>query len=87
MPKKFIDLVINFPRQALHAKKLGLVHPATNKKMSWDIKLPDDFSDLLNIMRDAPLKDKQLDTFAYITDDYEDTLDDESFEDFDLDDN
>jgi 23S rRNA pseudouridine1911/1915/1917 synthase len=87
MPKKFIDLVINFPRQALHAKKLGLVHPVTNKKMSWDIKLPDDFSNLLNIMRDAPLMDRQLDTSSYISDDYEDTIDDESFEDFDLDDN
>jgi len=87
MPKKFIDLVINFPRQALHAKKLGLVHPATNKKMSWEAKLPDDFYDLLNIMRDAPLMEKQLDTYLYTSDDHEDTLDDESFEDFDLDDN
>jgi len=87
MPKKFIDLVINFPRQALHAKKLGLVHPTTNKKMNWDIKLPHDFSDLLNIMREFPLVDKQLDTSLYTSDDYENSLDDESFEDFDLDDN
>lgn len=86
MSKKFIDLVVNFPRQALHAKKLGLVHPTTDKKMSWDIKLPDDFSNLLNIMREAPLMGKQLDTFAYTSDDYEEILDYENFEDFDLDD-
>ena len=87
MSKKFIDSVVNFPRQALHAKKLGLVHPATNKKMSWETKLPDDFSDLLNIMREAPMMSKKLDTFSYTSDDYEDNLDYESYEDFDLDDN
>jgi 23S rRNA pseudouridine1911/1915/1917 synthase len=87
MPKKFIDLVVNFPRQALHAKKLGLVHPTTNKKMHWDIKLPDDFSDLLNVMRSAPLMDNEFDISSYTSNDYEDTIDDESFEDFDLDDN
>jgi hypothetical protein len=38
-------------------------------------------------MRDAPLMDKQLDTYLFTSDDHEDTLDDESFEDFDLDDN
>lgn len=42
-----ISKVINFGRQALHAKKLGLVHPKTNLKMSWNTKIPNDFMSLL----------------------------------------
>jgi 23S rRNA pseudouridine1911/1915/1917 synthase len=50
--KDFVDKLLLFPRQALHAKKLGLIHPTSNKKMVWDIKLPDDFLDLLETIRD-----------------------------------
>ncbi len=37
-----------FHRQALHAYKLGLDHPATGEAMSWQSPLPDDFQLLLN---------------------------------------
>ena len=50
--KDFVDKLLHFPRQALHAKKLGLIHPSSNKQMIWDIKLPDDFLDLLETIRD-----------------------------------
>jgi len=30
------------PRQALHAKTLGFVHPTTGEKMQFDSELPDD---------------------------------------------
>jgi 23S rRNA pseudouridine1911/1915/1917 synthase len=30
------------PRQALHAKTLGFVHPATGKKMQFNSELPED---------------------------------------------
>ncbi|WP_425436097.1 RluA family pseudouridine synthase [Noviherbaspirillum humi] len=36
-----------FPRQALHAQRLGLLHPATNEACEWQAPLPDDFSGLL----------------------------------------
>ena len=32
------------PRQALHAKTLGFVHPSTNEKMSFDSPLPEDMA-------------------------------------------
>jgi 23S rRNA pseudouridine1911/1915/1917 synthase len=32
------------PRQALHAKSLGFIHPTTGKPMHFDSDLPDDFS-------------------------------------------
>jgi 23S rRNA pseudouridine1911/1915/1917 synthase len=42
---------IAFPRQALHAWKLGLVHPLTNASMRWEAPLPDDFATLLANLR------------------------------------
>ena len=36
------------PRQALHAKSLGFIHPETEKKMEFDSELPADFSEVLN---------------------------------------
>ena len=36
------------PRQALHAKTLGFIHPITGEKMSFDSELPADFSELLD---------------------------------------
>jgi len=40
-----------FPRQALHAWRLGLVHPVTRLAMTWESPLPDDFSALLDVLR------------------------------------
>lgn len=39
------------PRQALHAKTLGFVHPVTGKMMNFDSELPDDFRLLLDAWR------------------------------------
>ena len=40
-------LVPVFHRQALQARRLGLVHPATGEQCEWEIPLADDFSKLL----------------------------------------
>jgi 23S rRNA pseudouridine1911/1915/1917 synthase len=47
------DILINFPRQALHAWKLGLDHPVTGKRMSFDTPLPDDMDELLERIEEA----------------------------------
>ena len=39
------------PRQALHAKTLGFVHPQTGEEMHFDSPLPDDMSQLLDKWR------------------------------------
>ena len=39
------------PRQALHAKTLGFVHPKTKEEMFFTSELPDDFSGLLDKWR------------------------------------
>ena len=43
--------VLNFNRQALHAIKLGLIHPTTNEEMFWEINLPNDMKNLLQVIR------------------------------------
>jgi 23S rRNA pseudouridine1911/1915/1917 synthase len=40
-----------FSRQALHAWRLGLIHPVTKQAMSWQSPLPDDLSALLGLLR------------------------------------
>lgn len=41
------DALRQFSRQALHAKKLTLIHPQSEEEMSWEIDLPDDMQKLL----------------------------------------
>ena len=43
---------IPFPRQALHAERLGLVHPVTHEAMQWESLLPPDFASLLQALRE-----------------------------------
>jgi len=42
----------NFPRQALHAKKLSINHPKDNKELSWKSKLPEELDNMINILRE-----------------------------------
>lgn len=41
-----------FPRQALHAFRLALVHPVTGLELHWEAPLPADFASLLEQLRD-----------------------------------
>ena len=41
------DTMREFGRQALHARRLGLVHPATEEQCLWESPLPEDFEALL----------------------------------------
>ncbi|XZG71237.1 23S rRNA pseudouridine(1911/1915/1917) synthase RluD [Chitinibacteraceae bacterium HSL-7] len=41
----------DFGRQALHAKKLALVHPITGKTMEWRSQLPEDMQQLVLALR------------------------------------
>lgn len=36
-----------FPRQALHARRLGLIHPVSGEVVEWTAELPQDFADLI----------------------------------------
>ncbi|BFM49426.1 23S rRNA pseudouridine(1911/1915/1917) synthase RluD [Marinomonas sp. THO17] len=41
----------NFRRQALHAKKLELAHPSTGEWMEWEVDLPEDMQQLLEVLK------------------------------------
>ena len=42
-----------FPRQALHAQKLALTHPATGRRRSWNAPIPADIKELLVTLENA----------------------------------
>jgi 23S rRNA pseudouridine1911/1915/1917 synthase len=46
-----LEKLRNFPRQALHAKELDLVHPVTKEWMHWEQKLPADMQELLEVLQ------------------------------------
>ena len=47
------DAIRSFGRQALHATRLGLIHPVTKEFMEWEVDIPDDMAHLLEILRDG----------------------------------
>ena len=53
-PKASLELqtcLKDFPRQALHAKSLALLHPETGAEMQWEVPLPADIQQLLSTLR------------------------------------
>lgn len=50
--QNLITALNNFKRQALHAKKLALLHPQNKQLISWECDLPEDFQQLLNVVAD-----------------------------------
>ncbi len=47
--KSFVENCFQLmPRQALHAKSLGFIHPITREKMQFDSELPEDFVNVLH---------------------------------------
>ena len=43
----------SFPRQALHAARLGFDHPRDGRPMVWEAPLPDDLQDLLDALHET----------------------------------
>jgi len=53
--ESFKETLRTFPRQALHAARLGLIHPISGELMQWEAPLPEDIQTLLAVLK----KDKQ----------------------------
>ncbi|HFD87310.1 MAG TPA: 23S rRNA pseudouridine(1911/1915/1917) synthase RluD [Gammaproteobacteria bacterium] len=45
-----ISVLAGFPRQALHARRLGLEHPVSHELMSWEAPVPEDMQALLDVL-------------------------------------
>lgn len=48
---ELIAALRNFKHQALHARRLGLIHPVTYEYCEWQAPLPEDIACLLNLFR------------------------------------
>ncbi len=58
--KQFVDNCFKvLPRQALHAKTLGFIHPTTNKMMCFNSEIPEDFQAALEKWRSYTLHRKE----------------------------
>ncbi len=44
-------VLLDFHRQALHAYRLGIVHPASGEQIQWEQPVPNDFRVLLDVLR------------------------------------
>ena len=44
---------LDFPRQALHAARLALIHPVTREELTWESALPADISGLIELLKNA----------------------------------
>lgn len=51
LPPLLSDVVKSLGRQALHAERLGLIHPVSGEAMEWQVDLPQDMADLLKVLR------------------------------------
>ncbi len=45
------EAIKNFGRQALHAARLGLIHPDSGEQMEWEVDFPPDMAELLDLLR------------------------------------
>ena len=52
-PPQMRSILSGFPRQALHAERLGLEHPASGEWVEWQAPLPQDMQQLLQQVRSA----------------------------------
>ena len=50
-PPEVLAVLQGFRRQALHAEKLGILHPGSGTYQEWQAALPADFSSLLEALR------------------------------------
>ena len=48
---ELVERLRGFKRQALHAARLALVHPASGEAVSWEAPLPEDMAELLASLR------------------------------------
>lgn len=51
LPADVRQAVMEFPRQALHAHKLGFIHPATSQALVFEAPMPPDMTDMIKLLQ------------------------------------
>ena len=49
-PNELKSAVENAPRQLLHARKLGIIHPVGDKKIAFEAPIPEDFRKIVDLL-------------------------------------
>ena len=49
-PNELRAAVENAPRQLLHARKLGIIHPVSGKKIAFEAPIPEDFRKIVDLL-------------------------------------
>lgn len=49
--EELINVLTHFRRQALHAQRLGIIHPIDHQYTEWETELPEDFLQLLQALQ------------------------------------
>ena len=58
--EELIETIHGLKRQALHAAKLGLIHPRTGEEMEWEVPVPDDMQTVIDALReDVKINEQQ----------------------------
>lgn len=50
--EKLVEVLRSFKRQALHAEKLGLIHPLSGEYCQWQIAMPNDIETLVEALQE-----------------------------------
>ncbi len=53
--EKLEEVLRAFKRQALHATRLGLIHPQTEEYCEWELAMPEDMANLINVLKQDEL--------------------------------
>lgn len=77
MTQTLRDALKDFKRQALHAVRLGLIHPATGEAMEWQAELPADMKALLEAMRFVDEVESDDADFELAYEEYDEEYDDD----------
>ncbi len=51
--EQLTETLRRFRRQALHARRLELIHPGSGDLIGWEAELPEDFENLLSVVRES----------------------------------
>lgn len=55
--QELTECLQGFRRQALHAFRLGLLHPASGQSLEWQVDLPEDMQRLIRLLQEDSMRD------------------------------
>ena len=57
--EQLVQVLRRFRRQALHAARLGLIHPVSGEKLEWTVPTPEDMQELISALQEDAKEHKK----------------------------